>query len=147
MKLFNRRIFKLASLFSTNTSQSKQRVNVQVTIPPVVDNDSPVVLVLGWLGSQDKHLKKYSKIYEDRGLVTLRYTAPVSALFFRPSKMWGITRGILDTIDENRLGERPILVHTFSNGGAYCFRYLLSMIRSMKRPVEIRGLSIKNFFD
>lgn len=27
----------------------------------------PIVLLLGWAGCQDKHLAKYSKIYEDRG--------------------------------------------------------------------------------
>lgn len=29
--------------------------------------NTPVVLLLGWAGCQDKYLMKYSKIYEDRG--------------------------------------------------------------------------------
>lgn len=27
----------------------------------------PVVILFGWTGSQDKHLAKYSAIYEDQG--------------------------------------------------------------------------------
>lgn len=29
--------------------------------------NTPIVLLLGWAGCQDKYLQKYSKIYEDRG--------------------------------------------------------------------------------
>lgn len=34
------------------------------------ETNVPIVLLLGWAGCQDKYLMKYSKIYEDRGLVT-----------------------------------------------------------------------------
>lgn len=33
------------------------------------ETNVPIVLLLGWAGCQDKYLMKYSKIYEDRGLV------------------------------------------------------------------------------
>lgn len=29
--------------------------------------NTPIVLLLGWAGCQDRYLMKYSKIYEDRG--------------------------------------------------------------------------------
>lgn len=29
--------------------------------------NTPIVLLLGWVGCQDRYLQKYSKIYEDRG--------------------------------------------------------------------------------
>lgn len=29
--------------------------------------NTPIILLLGWAGCQDKYLQKYSKIYEDRG--------------------------------------------------------------------------------
>lgn len=31
------------------------------------ESSTPIVLLLGWAGCQDKYLMKYSKIYEDRG--------------------------------------------------------------------------------
>lgn len=31
------------------------------------ESTTPIVLLLGWAGCQDKYLMKYSKIYEDRG--------------------------------------------------------------------------------
>lgn len=31
------------------------------------DSVTPIVLLLGWAGCQDRYLMKYSKIYEDRG--------------------------------------------------------------------------------
>lgn len=31
------------------------------------DVNTPIVLLLGWFGCQDRYLMKYSKIYEDRG--------------------------------------------------------------------------------
>lgn len=31
------------------------------------DCNTPIVLLLGWAGCQDRYLMKYSKIYEDRG--------------------------------------------------------------------------------
>lgn len=31
------------------------------------ENSTPIVLLLGWAGCQDRYLMKYSKIYEDRG--------------------------------------------------------------------------------
>lgn len=31
------------------------------------DYETPIVLLLGWAGCQDRYLMKYSKIYEDRG--------------------------------------------------------------------------------
>lgn len=34
----------------------------------IYDNvNTPIVLLLGWAGCQDRYLMKYSKIYEDRG--------------------------------------------------------------------------------
>lgn len=36
----------------------------------------PVVYLLGWTGATDKHLAKYSEIYEKEGFITLRYITP-----------------------------------------------------------------------
>ena len=41
----------------------------------------PVVLLLGWIGSNDKVLAKYSLIYEKEGCITIRYIHPTRATF------------------------------------------------------------------
>lgn len=52
--------------------------NVMRSMVGMVDNNevelvfderenTPIVMLLGWAGCQDKYLQKYSKIYEDRG--------------------------------------------------------------------------------
>uniref|UniRef100_A0A1I8MIF2 Transmembrane protein 53 n=1 Tax=Musca domestica TaxID=7370 RepID=A0A1I8MIF2_MUSDO len=51
------------------------------------DTHVPIVMLLGWAGCQDRYLMKYSKIYEDRGLITVRYTAPVDTLFWKRREM------------------------------------------------------------
>ena len=32
-----------------------------------VERKEPVVILLGWLGCQEKHISKYSQIYDQRG--------------------------------------------------------------------------------
>lgn len=146
IKLFNSNLkqgfyFVSHASFATNRVQLKAHDDVHVTFPPQKNEttQTPVVLLLGWLGCQDRHLKKYSKIYEDRGLITVRYTAPGYALFFRTSKMWKIADGLLKTLDDHQLQDHPIVIHGFSNGGAYCFRYISSIVQNTKRPMRIRG--------
>jgi len=41
----------------------------------------PVVFLLGWVGSKDKILAKYSSIYEKEGCITIRYIHPVQTTF------------------------------------------------------------------
>lgn len=124
--------------FSTNRNYLDPK-SIQVTVPTKKDDTSPVVLLLGWVGCQDRHLQKYSKIYEDRGMTTVRFTAPMVPLFVQRTKILGLAEGVLSTIEDHRLQQRPILVHTFSNGGAYFFWYMSEVINSTNRALEIRG--------
>ena len=32
-----------------------------------IERKEPVVILLGWLGCQEKHISKYSQIYDQRG--------------------------------------------------------------------------------
>ena len=41
----------------------------------------PVIILLGWVGSKDKILAKYSAIYEKEGCITIRYIHPVQITF------------------------------------------------------------------
>uniref|UniRef100_A0A1B0AB73 Transmembrane protein 53 n=1 Tax=Glossina pallidipes TaxID=7398 RepID=A0A1B0AB73_GLOPL len=110
----------------------------------IVHNDRfvPIVMLLGWAGCQDRYLMKYSKIYEDRGLMTLRYTAPVDTLFWRRSEMVPIGEKILKLVQDMNMHRHPIILHIFSNGGAYLYQHISLATRRNKTPLKIRGMII-----
>ncbi|XP_055541929.1 transmembrane protein 53-B [Wyeomyia smithii] len=104
------------------------------------ETNVPIVLLLGWAGCQDKYLMKYSKIYEDRGLITIRYTAPVNNLFWKRKAMVQIGEKILKLIYDMNFDSHPLIFHVFSNGGAFLYQHIALANRRSKRPVRICGM-------
>ncbi|KAH8410309.1 hypothetical protein KR009_011659 [Drosophila setifemur] len=104
------------------------------------DNIVPIVMLLGWAGCQDRYLVKYSKIYEERGLITVRYTAPVDTLFWKRSEMVPIGEKILKLIQDMNFDDHPIIFHIFSNGGAYLYQHINLAIIKFKSPLQVRGV-------
>lgn len=104
------------------------------------DSNVPIVMLLGWAGCQDRYLMKYSKIYEDRGLITVRYTAPVDTLFWKRTAMIPIGEKILKLMYDMNFDSHPVIVHIFSNGGAYLYQHISLAMRKHKTPIQIRGM-------
>ncbi|XP_039449594.1 transmembrane protein 53-B [Culex pipiens pallens] len=104
------------------------------------ETNVPIVLLLGWAGCQDRYLMKYSKIYEDRGLITIRYTAPVENLFWKRSGMDQIGEKILKLIYDMNFDSHPLIFHVFSNGGAFLYQHIALSNRKSKNPVQICGM-------
>lgn len=104
------------------------------------ETNVPIVMLLGWAGCQDRYLMKYSKIYEDRGLITVRYTAPVETLFWKRTAMKPIGEKILKLIHDMNFDSHPLIFHIFSNGGAYLYQHISLAIRKNKNPIQIRGM-------
>ncbi|XP_034668710.1 transmembrane protein 53 [Drosophila subobscura] len=104
------------------------------------DNNIPIVMLLGWAGCQDRYLMKYSKIYEDRGLITVRYTAPVDTLFWKRSEMIPIGEKILKLIQDMNFDAHPLIFHIFSNGGAYLYQHINLAVIKHKSPLQVRGV-------
>ncbi|XP_058986053.1 transmembrane protein 53 [Musca domestica] len=104
------------------------------------DTHVPIVMLLGWAGCQDRYLMKYSKIYEDRGLITVRYTAPVDTLFWKRREMLPIGEKILKLIYDMNFDSHPVIFHIFSNGGAYLYQHISLAIRKHKTPLQVRGM-------
>ncbi|XP_055852132.1 transmembrane protein 53 isoform X2 [Episyrphus balteatus] len=104
------------------------------------ETNVPIVMLLGWAGCQDRYLMKYSKIYEDRGLITVRYTAPVETLFWKRTAMKPIGEKILKLIHDMNFDSHPLIFHIFSNGGAYLYQHISLAIRNNKNPIQIRGM-------
>ena len=105
-----------------SVAASKGFVYVDALKGEFADDAEPVVFLLGWAGSRDKHLARYSRIYEDAGCVTIRYTAPDEYIFFDQDKVRPLARKLLDLVEEMSLENSPVLVHSFSNGGCVVYQ-------------------------
>lgn len=80
----------------------------------------PVVLVMGWAGAIDRHLRKYTDIYCDMGYHTLRFSPSNSLTFFNHKCHKKYAYEMLDLMkNEYNLTQNPIGAHFFSN--ASCF--------------------------
>ena len=72
--------------------------------------------------SRDKELAKFSKIYEDAGCVTIRYTAPDEYVFLEQERVRPLARKLLDLVEEMSLENSPVFFHSFSNGGCVVYQ-------------------------
>jgi hypothetical protein len=100
----------------------------------------PVILLFGWAGCQDRYLAKYSQIYEDRGLITLRYTAPVKCLFWKRFQMITIGERLVKLLVDLNFENHPIIVHCFSNGGAFLYQNFMLALERSPKPIQIKGV-------
>ncbi|XP_061654350.1 transmembrane protein 53 [Phyllopteryx taeniolatus] len=97
----------------------------------------PVVILLGWAGCKDKHLTKYSSIYNEQGCVTIRYTAPLKTVFVSESFGYKELRStalkLLEVLYDYEVERSPVFFHVFSNGGFMLYRYMVELLREDKQ--------------
>ncbi|XP_069367769.1 transmembrane protein 53 [Paralichthys olivaceus] len=97
----------------------------------------PVVILLGWAGCKDKHLSKYSSIYNEQGCVTIRYTAPLKTVFISESfgykELSSTALRLLEILFDYEVENSPVFFHIFSNGGFMLYRYIVELLHSDKQ--------------
>ncbi|KAM7401289.1 hypothetical protein PAMA_005465 [Pampus argenteus] len=97
----------------------------------------PVVILLGWAGCKDKHLSKYSSIYNEQGCVTIRYTAPLKTVFISESfgykEMRSTALKLLEILYDYEVENSPIFFHIFSNAGFMLYRYIVELLHNDKQ--------------
>ena len=137
-------------------------MSIEVITPPTASSETKaVVLMFGWFGSEKKHVRKYADLYIHRKCaVVYGITPPLSVVFgHKPSfrklaiesvgEVCKLVRQVeeekrihtiqqekgrsLETSEEKPL---PIVVHSFSNGGAFVTTVLASMIKELKEQTE-----------
>lgn len=133
-------IIKFPTFRNEQTSAAMEQQETDDFVFVYNDTNVPIVMLLGWAGCQDRYLMKYSKIYEDRGLITVRYTAPVDTLFWKRREMMPIGEKILKLIYDMNFDSHPVIFHIFSNGGAYLYQHISLAIRKHKQPLQVRGM-------
>ncbi|KAF5306565.1 hypothetical protein FQR65_LT07292 [Abscondita terminalis] len=105
------------------------------------ENDTsktPIVILFGWAGCNDKHLCKYSQIYDDKGFITLRYSAPLKFIFWQRSRLKSIGERLVKLLYDMNFESHPIIVHCFSNGGAFLlYNFLLALERN---SIKLKGV-------
>jgi hypothetical protein len=98
----------------------------------------PVVLLLGWAGAEDKHLKKYSDIYAKMGYHTIRFSPSNNLTFWSTQKQVPYAYELLDLM-KNRLdfSENPLLVHAFSNASLFIvYKTVIEEANKKNSPYE-----------
>ncbi|TNN86210.1 Transmembrane protein 53 [Liparis tanakae] len=90
---------------------------------PVSQDPRPLMLMLPWLGSRPQAVGKYCEIYFRTGYDVLVVESEVQEFLW---PRWGLDHGrrLLELLQSERFGSRPLLVHAFSIGG-YTFAQLL----------------------
>ncbi len=129
--------FPSPAQIETTGGESKEFVFVDGGRSGFADTE-PVVFLLGWMGCRDKHLAKYSKIYEDAGCVTIRYTAPDEYILFHQDKIRPLAKKLLDLVEEMSLENSPVFCHAFSNGGCSVYQYMVESMHNCPEYESVR---------
>ena len=109
------------------------------------DRSQTVVVLLGWLGSKQKHLKRYADWYTSRGFHVVTFTLPMSDIVSynagggkaeRNVEM--LSEHLADWVREE--DGKKIVFHTFSNTGWLWYAYAFSLDMSHQELIESWGL-------
>ncbi|PFX28564.1 transmembrane protein 53-like [Stylophora pistillata] len=112
---------------SLNLSSGK--FGAVITKTTASTQDTPVAVILGWNSSKGKHLKKYSKIFEDKSYDTICVPAKPINTFLRPgTKVKKIGHYILDLLVDLNCQKRPVFLYAFSNGGCAMFFHIMEAL-------------------
>lgn len=97
------------------------------------DVNVPVVVILSWMGAQQKNLRRYTKIYEDLGYEVVCVLNDVkTAMWPSSSKEQAMKIG---SFLEGQPEDRPVLIHAFSIGTGI-YGLLLDSIRNEQEKFD-----------
>nr|KAG5714105.1 hypothetical protein BaRGS_020433 [Batillaria attramentaria] len=92
----------------------------------------------------EKHLAKYSPMYEKKGFITLQVMVPAKTLFFQAHKVVDVARGLMGVLSKQGVADNPIILHIFSNGGTMVYSHLSTLLNSpdsgFYQALSVRGV-------
>ncbi|KAJ8759303.1 hypothetical protein K2173_006823 [Erythroxylum novogranatense] len=92
-----------------------------------------VVVLLGWLGSKQKHLKKYAEWYTSRGFHAITFTFPVGEIL--SYRVGGKAEKDIELLVEHLANwleeelQKKLVFHTFSNTGWLTYGVILEKLQ------------------
>ncbi|CAJ1977672.1 unnamed protein product [Sphenostylis stenocarpa] len=104
-----------------------------------------VVVLLGWLGARQKHLKKYAEWYTSRGFHVITFTFPMGEILsYQPGgKAEQNVHLLVDHLAEWLEGEneKNLVFHTFSNTGWLTYGVILEHLHKQNSAImgRIKG--------
>ncbi|KAL7101861.1 hypothetical protein ACP275_08G081200 [Erythranthe tilingii] len=104
------------------------------------------VVMLGWLGAQPKHLKKYIELYNNKGIHAVTFVASVrDVLSFDLGKkleerIQKLARELASWLSDETGRDRVLIFHTFSNTGWLAYGAILNNLKDRQDLLEkIKG--------
>ncbi|KAI5079352.1 hypothetical protein GOP47_0004831 [Adiantum capillus-veneris] len=107
--------------------------------PPVKQKPLVAVVLLGWLGAEHRHLKRYADWYTSRGIHAVTFVVPMKDLLTlkagdRAEKHVDVlTQNLVQWFNEDASGgndEKIVIFHTFSNTGWLTYGAVLERLIS-----------------
>ena len=105
------------------------------------DAPTPLVVLVGWFGAQDKHLAKYAELVNSLGYSTLRVQMPPTTTFsLRVGPRRAFAVALLRFLDASGLllappttsaaspPPRPLVFYFFSNGGVFVYEQVCEVL-------------------
>ena len=77
-------------------------------------------------------------------MITVRYTAPVENIFWKRDAMKPIGQKIVKLLYDMNFDANPIILHVFSNGGAYLYQHIDLAIKEFQTPLDVSYLHKKD---
>ncbi|KAK1321641.1 hypothetical protein QJS10_CPA03g00318 [Acorus calamus] len=115
-----------------------------------------MVVMLGWLGAEEKHLKRYAELYHSRGIRSVAFCIPVKDLLWFDlgrkveERIAGFAGEIASWLSETEKDgrERQLLFHTFSNTGWLVYGAILENLQTRGELIrKIKGCVIDSGAD
>ncbi|KAK9886517.1 hypothetical protein WA026_016795 [Henosepilachna vigintioctopunctata] len=100
----------------------------------------PLVIILAWTSAIERHMRLYSKIFEDEGYITLISICPVMVAFWHQDIMHEIAQKLVNTIEENNLYDNPTIIQLFSNGGAMQYEFFMKALKRNRKFLNVKGV-------
>ena len=111
-----------------------------LSLPNGDEPPKAIVVIIGWWGSQPKHLKKYaSNIYtKDWNCATLAGTAPPRDILFKNDTALQIfaqdcLQALSDFLQDSEINTNPripVFIHLFSNGGGFVWEHMEQLLHN-----------------
>lgn len=94
-------------------------------------------VLCGWVGCQDRFLRKYSELLNEAGYPTVRSICPKSAIFWPfegRRRAWAADLLRFVDLASGAGSERPLVLYAFSNGGAFVAEQVDALVGGTAAP-------------